>query len=261
MIDIHSHILPGVDDGPQTLEESLRILKKAADEGVKTIVTTPHVLDGPSENYFQRICNTFNVIKHALISNKIPISIVWGAEVFIFHDLPQKIKGNKELTINMGSKYILLELPFHEIPPFTEQTIFELLLQGIVPIISHPERYIEIQKDSNKLSNLIKKGVLTQLNAGSLMGRYGKKVQKTANTLLTHNLIHMIGSDAHSIVNGSYSLSQGVTEAAGVIGIEKAKEMVTSIPEKILNGAIIENLSGNIVERNIFQKFFKIFSH
>lgn len=236
MIDIHSHILPGVDDGPQTLEESLRILKKAADEGVKTIVTTPHVLDGPSENYFQRIRNTFNVIKHALISDKIPIKIVWGAEVFIFHDLAQKIKGNKELTINMANKYILLELPVQEIPPFTEQTVFELLLQGIVPIIAHPERYLEIQKNANKLFDLVQKGVLTQLNSGSLTGRYGKKAQKTAKRLLTNNLIYMIGSDVHSTFNGYCSLSQGVNRAAELIGMRKARQMVTSIPARVIRG-------------------------
>lgn len=213
MIDIHSHILPGVDDGPQTLEDSLQILIKAADEGVKTIVTTPHVLEVPPGKDWQRVRDAFSRVKKAIIRERIDIEIILGAELFISPDLPKTIKENRELTINNRNKYVLIEFPMNEISNFIEQTIFELLLQGIVPIICHPERYIEIQKDANKLSNLVGKGALTQLNSGSLMGRYGKKVQKTAKTLLAHNLIHMIGSDVHSVSKGSYPLLQSVKQA------------------------------------------------
>jgi protein-tyrosine phosphatase len=222
------------------MEEAIEILKKAANEGVKSIVATPHVLDGPSENYWRKVNDTFNCVKQTIIQEKIDIEIILGSELFISPDLPQKIKENKGLIINSGNGYVLLELPVYEIPLFTEQTIFELLLQGIVPIIAHPERYVEIQKDTNKLFDLVKKGVLTQLNSGSLMGRYGRKVQKTAKILLVHNLIHMIGSDVHSISNGFYSLSQGVNIASEIVGIERAKEMVTSIPEKVINGKKID---------------------
>jgi protein-tyrosine phosphatase len=163
-----------------------------------------------------------------------------GAELFISPDLPEKIKENRGLTINNGNRYVLLELPLYEIPPFTEQTIFELQLLGIAPIIAHPERYHEIQRDHNKLLKLVKKGVLAQVNSGSLIGRYGKKVQKAARRLLTHNLIHMMASDVHSISNGLYPLSEGVDAAAEMIGIRRAREMVTSIPEKVIRGEEIK---------------------
>ena len=251
MIDIHTHILPNIDDGAQTIEESVEILKKALDEGVKAIVATPHVLEVPSECDWQRVRDVFNSLKQALISEKIDIEIILGAELFISPDLPQMIKQNRELTVNNGNRYVLLELPVQEIPPFTEQTIFELLVQEIVPIIAHPERYLEIQKDTNKLFDLVKRGVLTQVNSGSLMGRYGRKVQRTAKNLLYYNLVHMIGSDVHSIPNGSYPLYQGVNIAAEVVGIERAKEMVTSIPEKVINGDIIEVSRSQIVKRMI----------
>ena len=234
MIDIHTHILPGIDDGPQTMEESLRIAMKATEAGVKTVIATPHVLEMPSEKDWKIIKNTFNMLKQALISKEIDIEIMLGAELFISPDLPRKIKENRELTINQGNRYALLELPVQEIPPFTDQTIFELILQGIVPILAHPERYLEIQKDTKKLSKMIQKGVMCQVNAGSLLGRYGKKVQRTAKKLLANNTIHIISSDVHSIPNGHYPLSQGVKIAAKVIGIKRAKEMITSTPGKVI---------------------------
>jgi protein-tyrosine phosphatase len=235
MIDIHSHILPGVDDGARSIEESIKILQKAADAGVTTIVATPHVLEVPSGNDWQRVRDAFNRVKQKIVQENIYIEIILGAELFISPELPQSIEENRELCINNGS-YVLLELPMLEIPPFTMQTIFELLIKGIQPIIAHPERYFEIQKDDTKLSKLIKRGVLTQLNCGSLLGRYGKRVQKTARILLKHNLIHMIASDIHSIPDGSYPLSQGVNRAAGLIGTRKARQMVTSIPARVIRG-------------------------
>jgi len=190
-----------------------------------------------------RVSDAFNCLKKTLILQKIEIDVILGAELFISPELPQKIKEHRELTINNGNKYILLELPVQEVPLFTEQTIFKLLLTGIKPIIAHPERCSEIQRNPKKLFDLIQKGVLTQVNSGSLMGKYGKKVQKTAKILLTHNLIHMIGSDVHSVPSGTYPLSQGVDMAATVVSIERAKEMVTSIPERIIRGEDISTFS------------------
>ena len=234
MIDIHSHILPGVDDGARSIEESIKILQKAADAGVTTIVATPHVLDVPSKSEWQGVSNIFNRLKQKIVQENIHIEMILGAELFISPELPKNIEENRELCINNGS-YVLLELPVLEIPPFTMQTIFELLIKGIQPIVAHPERYFEIQKDTNRLFDLVQKGVLTQLNSGSLTGIYGKKVQKTAKSLLKKNLIHMIASDIHKISDGLYPLLKGVNAVADIIGEKKAKKMVTYIPEQIIS--------------------------
>lgn len=236
MIDIHTHILPGIDDGPKTLEEAIEIARQASDEGVKVIVATPHVLEVPSEKDWQRVTDTFNCLRRTILSQKINIDIVLGAELFISPNFPKAVKQNKALTINSGNKYVLLELPMQEIPFFTEQCIFEFLAQGIVPIIAHPERCLEVQKNTVRIHTLVKKGALTQINAGSLMGRYGKSVQKTAKTLFARNLIHLIGSDTHSVSNGSYALSQVVKLAEKVVGRKRVEEMLTSIPKKIICG-------------------------
>ena len=127
MIDIHAHILPVIDDGPQTIEESIEIAKRASEEGVKAIVATPHVLEAITEDRWERIRDIFDQLKQRLISARIDIDIILGAELFISPELPAWIKLNRELTINSGNKYVLIELPLYEIPPFIEQTIFELL--------------------------------------------------------------------------------------------------------------------------------------
>ena len=134
----------------------------------------------------------------------------------------------------------MIEFPIQEIPSYTDQTVFELFLQNIVPILAHPERCLDIQEDPHKLFDLVKKGVLTQVNSGSLIGRYGKKVRKTAKYLLAHNLVHMVGSDVHSIGNGSYPLIQGLDIVDKLVDPNAAKEMGRFLPEKVINGRKID---------------------
>ena len=236
MIDIHTHILPGIDDGPQTIEESIEILRKAADEGVKALVATPHVLDALSAKDWQRVRDTFNCVKQAIVREKIDIEIILGAELFISPDLPQMIMENEELTINSGNRYVVIELPVQEIPPYTEKTIFELLVLGIVPIIAHPERCLDIQNDPKKLFNLVQKGALTQMNIGSLIGKYGRKVQNTSKRLLSDNLIHIIASDIQSVPSDGYPLTEAINIVTKIVDENKALQMMKTVPEKILRG-------------------------
>lgn len=240
MIDIHTHILPDVDDGPQTVEEAIEIARQASEEGVKVIVATPHIIEVPSEREWLKITETFHCLREILNLQKIDIDIILGAELFVSLSFPKAIKQNKALTINGRNKYVLLEFPMQEIPSFTEQCMYEFLIQGIVPIIAHPERCLEIQENNSRVHDLVKRGALTQMNAGSLLGRYGKKAKKTAQDLLAKNLIHIIGSDTHSVSNGSYILSQGVKMASKVIGKARANELIRLIPEKIIRGELVK---------------------
>ncbi len=242
MIDIHTHILPGTDDGPRLMEESIEILKRAADDGVKVVVATPHVLDTPTVKDRLQVVDTFSSLKQCIIRERINIELVLGAELFISPDLPGWIKADNGLTIKGLNRYILLEFPVQGTPSFTDHTIFEILMMGITPVIAHPERNLGIQADTEKLDILIKKGSLAQLNAGSLLGRYGKKARKTAEKLLSLGLIHMIGSDVHSIAQGVYSLAQGVERAAAIVGRKRARDMVTSVPEGVITGKPINDI-------------------
>ncbi len=227
MIDVHTHILPGIDDGSKTVDESIKILEKAARAGIKVIVTTPHILESPSSDLYEKILRTTRELENEIVKRKINITIILGAEFFISHDLPDYIEMYKELIIHYKEKYyILLELPVHQIPIYTEAVIFKLLTKRMIPIIAHPERNLEIQHKPDHLKTLIQKGALTQLNAGSLIGVYGKKVQKTAKILLKKKMIHIMGSDIHSFSNDTYPLIKGMTAAQKIIGKEKSGQMV-----------------------------------
>lgn len=239
MIDIHTHILPCVDDGPRNMESSLEILRKAAGAGVTTVVATPHVVDSASAYNGRGIGDALAAVKKRLVQEGVAIEVLRGAELFLAYDLGHRLKEQKDLTINGTGRYVLVELPVYDMPLYAEQTFFDLCLQGFVPILAHPERYFYIQKKPGRLQGIIEKGVLTQMNIGSITGAYGRRVQKTAKALLSQNLIHMVASDVHACSEGDYPLQRGFSALASVVGPDRARKMVADIPEKIINGADI----------------------
>jgi len=236
LIDIHTHILPGVDDGVPSLDEAIEILRRATAAGVKRIVLTPHVLEFPSDKESCEINRIYQSLSLEIEKKQIDITIHLGAELYITPELPRIIKEYPAVTIDQRNKYALVELPAHEIPPFTMETIYQLMVKGIVPILAHPERNLAIQESPERLSELISRGALTQLNAESLTGTYGKRAQKTAKLLLAHDLIHLMGSDIHTLKDGPYPLLKGVHLASRIVGEKRAHAMVDSLSEKIIRG-------------------------
>jgi protein-tyrosine phosphatase len=253
LIDLHAHVIPGVGDGARSMDEAMGILRSAADAGVKAMVATPHILEFPSAEDWDGIRTAFDALANRAEKEGINMDLVLGAEVFITPDLPLRIKGVPGLTINGSRKYILLEMPSSGIPSFTDGTVFGLLLKGIVPIIAHPERNIAIQKEPQRLSELVGKGALTQINAESLAGRYGKRAQKTAKILLANNLAHMIASDVHALSRGPYPLLSGVRRASKIVGETRAMDMVTSIPERVIRGETIKVSAPKAAKRRRFK--------
>lgn len=223
---MHTHILPNVDDGPDTMDESIKIVEKAFVSGVTTIVATPHVTDPLSREAYKKIQVAGKELVKAIRARGIEINIIVGAEFALFYELPQYIIEYEALAIRIGHKYVLLELPPHEIPMFTQQVLYKIQLNGFIPIIAHPERNYQLQKDPSLLRQYTERGVLTQLDAGSLWGRYGRKAKSTAKKLLKENLIHMMGSDVHRSFRGLYPLIKGVEKAEKIIGKEKAVKLV-----------------------------------
>jgi protein-tyrosine phosphatase len=231
LIDIHTHILPGIDDGAQSVEESLLILTAAVNAGVRAVVTTPHILDDPSKVDWKNMRDIFNLLNDVANQKGIDIRIIWGAEVFISPDLPEMINAYPELTINMGERHVLIELPSNEIPTYFNSIIFRLLVKGVVPIIAHPERNGVIQKEIGRVKELSSKGILCQINSGSLLGSYGRKAQKIAKRLLSMNLIDIIASDVHSLDRGQYPLMKMNPKMRNT---STMRHMMYGVPEKIL---------------------------
>lgn len=209
MIDLHCHILPSIDDGAGTLTDSLAMAQKAAAEGIHTIVATPHHQNGKYINERAEILQQVKQLNEALQEHDIPLNVLPGQEVRLYGDLLADYEAGKILTLNETNKYILIEFPSNHVPRYAEQMLYELRVKGMIPIIVHPERNAELIERPEKLYNLVNKGALTQVTAGSLLGNFGKKIKKFSMQLVEHNLTHMIASDAHNTTTRAFHLQAG----------------------------------------------------
>lgn len=235
MIDIHCHILPGLDDGPQTEQQSLAMCELAAADGIKTIVATPHTGNGEYLSPAKDVRKGVEKLNKLLKKKEINLTILPGHDAYIQLRLIEDIKQGKVLTINDAKKYIILELPAQSVPFYVEEFIIKLKSNGITGIISHPERNDQIQKDTRALKRLVAAGALAQITALSLTGGFGNPAQKTAQTLLKQRLAHIIASDAHSKDMRPPVLSEAVKEASRIIGERNAWDMAHTTPLEIIS--------------------------
>lgn len=193
IVDFHSHIVPDIDDGAKSIDMAITMLMNSKNQGVKYIAASSHFIYGEleysREEYEKKMSNIKEKIKD--------IDIVPAMEVYINTELRSLYRGGKIWTIN-DTKYMLVELPLNDFPMYTEQVFYDLRLEGIVPILAHPERNRAIIKNQDLLENLIEQGALAQTNSGSLTGMFGSTVKECAEKLVKRNLVHMIGSDGHN---------------------------------------------------------------
>ena len=237
MIDLHCHILPGVDDGPDSIEESLEMANQAAADGIHTLVATPHTLNEVYHNPLQNIENNVTRLRNALRKNRININLCIGSEVRICTGLKQKIIAKEIATLNNNGKYVLVEFPVHVIPPGSKQELFQLTLHNITPILAHPERNMIFQHQPELLFDLTAMGCLVQITAMSITGRFGQDAMECAHMLLKNRQCHVIATDAHSPDNRPPILSPAVKTCARILGnLKEAREMVINRPQAILNG-------------------------
>jgi len=234
MIDTHLHILPGVDDGPETVQESLALARALVQEGVHTAIATPHYNDEFLPRSAAEIQERVHDLQQVLDHHDIPLRLFPGHEALIKPGLVEDIQTGRLGTLN-GSHYLLLELWNSAWLPETERVIFELRAFGIVPIIAHPERYRAIQKDPHRLDALLQQGALIQLVAGSLIGMQGNTARRTAEDLLKKGLIHCIASDAHCLSMRPPGVSRGIQRAIQLLGQVHVYHMIETWPAAILN--------------------------
>ena len=232
MIDIHCHILPGVDDGASDMDESTAMAKIAADDGITRIVATPHVKD-PSLSAL-RIQHAVEELNIILKEQNIPVTVFPGAEVNMLMG-PSLLAG---YTIN-GTNYIIIEFAYSHFPSNTPDIIFNLMIQGYKPIIAHPERNPSIIQKPRILFNMLDSGVLVQITADSLTGAFGRDIRACAVYLLKNNAVSLVGTDAHSAGYRSPILSEGLDVAEKIIGKKNAEVIFISNPEAIINGKTI----------------------
>jgi len=229
MIDLHCHILPSMDDGSSSMEESLAMARVAVADGIRTIVATPHVKnDIPAPDL---IAEKIDALTSVLRQEGLCLDILSGGDVASV--LPVDIVSR--YTINR-TDYILLEFPHSHLPANAEQTIFEWQLAGLHPIITHPERNPSILKHPENLKRLVEAGALVQVTASSLAGDFGVDPKACACHLITSGLVHFLASDGHSSQYRLPRLSEGLRVAGQLIGKEAATKLVEDNPAAVISG-------------------------
>lgn len=254
MIDLHCHILPGVDDGAQSLSDSLNMARKAVEQGIHTIVATPHHLNNSYENPKRQILTRVEELNKLLLEENINVKILPGQEVRVHGEMIAGYTMGEILTVN-HTPYVLVEFPSNHVPRYTEKLFYDLQMNGLIPVIVHPERNQEIIERSDLLYQLVKKGALTQITAASVCGDFGKKIKNFSLQLIEANLTHFIASDAHNITNRTFK----IREAFDLIEKKYGNEMVYYFSE---NAALV--IEGKHVykedpERIKRKKLFKLF--
>ena len=258
MWDFHSHILPFLDDGAEDIEEAIAMAKIAVQEGIDTIVATPHYIAVEQELSKEIVIKSIEKITNILREGKIPLKILPGMEVFGEWKILEKIDQGKVLSLN-HTRYILIELPMHHIPEDTEDLFYELRLRGFTPILAHPERYVEIQEDPNLLIDWIQGGVLTQVNATSLTGVLGQAAQETARILVNHHMVHILGTDAHTSRRRSPRMKEAIKHINQLVDSAEAHLILEEYPRKILADETIQPIQPPIEVKKKKKSLFSFF--
>lgn len=239
MIDLHCHILPCLDDGPDSLELSLEMAKQAVAEGITGVIATPHCIQGLYFSNGTVVLAAVAEFKEALAEAGINLDIWPGAEVRIELETAKDIASGSVLTLCNLGKHVLLEFPLGSVPPNVGQVIFELMLAGVRPIIAHPERNKEILAEPQLLSGLIEKGCLVQVTAGSLTGDFGSQVQEFTKEIIGLGWVHFVASDAHDHQRRPLKLREALVLTEQSLGAEGAREIFVVNPLKVTRGEMI----------------------
>ena len=236
MIDIHCHLLPGIDDGPDTLEQALVLARLAVENGITHAVLTPHIHPGRYENsaaVIQQACAKFRQVLH---SEEIPLQLGYAAEVRLSPEVLQLVQQDDipfygELD---GYRILLLELPHSHVPPGSDNLVRWLLDQNIRPLIAHPERNKGIMRNIDHITPFIELGCLFQVTAGAVAGLFGEAVQHCAEQLLEMGCVTVLASDAHNAEHRPPRLDHGRDAAARIVGEKQAHELVFERPRSIV---------------------------
>lgn len=237
MIDIHSHILPGIDDGAKNLDMAFDMLRLAIAAGVTTQVLTPHIHLGTFENSKQDIEQRFKVFKKQVKAAKLPIKLLISAEVRIGPEVMQLVVNDAipYLGEYRGKRTFLLEFPPNDVPHGSINLINWLLNKHYLPVIVHPERNRTFSVRKEKLQALIDLGCPIQITAGSLLGRFGKEAYQIAEELLLADKVSVIASDSHNVTSRAPDLQSGYQAAVELVGQSRASRLVTENPQALTN--------------------------
>jgi protein-tyrosine phosphatase len=234
MIDIHSHILAGVDDGAKSLAESVEMCRLSSDDGVKIMVATPHAHDGVHDTHNPSfLSEKIKELNEQLGGNP---RIELGCELRFTHDVVSQVCATRTAPTIAGGPYVLIEFPHAVVPVGSERALFELMSNQIRPIIAHPERNQMLIAEPERFYSLVEMGVLGQADTGSFTGQFGKKVKQAAEIMLENGLLHILASDCHNTRNRLPGMSAAVGVVSELVGGEYAAAMAGDNPQAVVEG-------------------------
>ena len=233
MIDIHHHCLPDVDDGPHGWDEAVAMLSMAAEEGIETIVATPHVLRGrwPARSP-QELEERAAMLREK--TNNSP-RLLLGSEYYFAHDMADVLEAGNAIVPLAGSRYVLIELASNSVPPMFEQPLYRAQLAGWIPIIAHPERNLVFQKHPELLAALIHHGARMQITATSLIGAFGNEARKAAEAFLRAGLVHFVATDAHNTEKRTPRLRDALAALQEIAGEKGSAALTRDNPQAVLD--------------------------
>lgn len=258
MIDLHCHILPGIDDGSPDIETSLKLAKVAVEQGITHMLLTPHHMDGDYLNHKADVVEKTRTFQEALDCNQIRLTVFPGQEVHITGELIQATDRDDILFADESNRYLILELPHNEVPEYTEKMLFALQTRGITPILVHPERNQGFMQDPDKLYEFVSQGCLTQLTASSYVGVFGEHVQKFTEQIIDAGLGFVFASDAHNLKGRNFKMTQAFEKLEKNKG-KRFVEIYQENAKRIINGDDV--ILGEIhhIHDNKKKKFWGLF--
>ncbi len=234
MIDLHSHILPGVDDGAPDINVALDMARMAVADGIRVMACTPHFMPGMYDNTAKDIRNRVSQFQSILKNEGIALNLVVGCDGHIRPDFLNRLRSDEILRLN-DSRYVLFEPPHNIAPQRLDDLMFNILVAGYVPILTHPERLKWIEQNFDLVERMFQQGVWMQITAGSLTGRFGARPQYWAQKMLSQGMVHILATDAHNTKSRPPILSAAYEQAVREVGLDEARNLVLERPVSILD--------------------------
>ncbi|MFV8826390.1 tyrosine-protein phosphatase [Alkalihalobacterium sp. APHAB7] len=235
MIDIHCHILPNVDDGPSHMTESIKMVEQAIQEGISTIIATPHHMNSSYINKKDLILEAVNQLNEEVRSLGLDITILPGQECRIYGELVEDYHKGDILPLAGTDKYVFVEFSSNSVPRYAKQLFYDIQMAGLIPIIVHPERNSKIIESPDILYDFVNSGVLTQITASSLTGHFGKKIKRFTEDLIDFNLTHFLASDAHGLSKRPFRMREAFAELEKNFGTDMVYKFQESA-DLVVNG-------------------------
>lgn len=233
MIDIHCHMLPGIDDGARDLDTALAMARQAVDSGITHTICTPHIYPGLYENTVEGIAEATTAFQTALSEAGIPLGVSYGADIQIVPDLVQSLQSGRLPTLH-GSRYFLFEPPHHIQPPGMLELVHSSLAAGYVPVITHPERLTWVEGAYDQFVEAARLGAWIQLTGGSLTGVWGPRVKAITERFLRDGLTHIVASDGHNLSNRGPVLAAAREALLPLVGEAEAERLLQERPAAVL---------------------------